>query len=88
MDYKVESKSSGSKDIRVKSLEESKDVRIQLYDLNSGTVTDQKEVSINNSLKTIFTNVKSSVYLLYVWLPGCQKPIVIDGGKQGILIEN
>jgi phosphoribosylformylglycinamidine (FGAM) synthase-like amidotransferase family enzyme len=88
MDYKVESNSNGSNDLRVQSLEGSKNVKIQLYDLNNGQVTSQKEVNINGSFKTIFTNVKSSLYLLYIWLPGCNKPVVVGDDKQGILIEN
>jgi phosphoribosylformylglycinamidine (FGAM) synthase-like amidotransferase family enzyme len=88
MDYKVESNSNGSNDLRVQSLEGSKNVKIQLYDLNNGQVASQKEVNINGSFKTIFTNVKSSLYLLYIWLPGCNKPVVVGDDKQGILIEN
>ncbi len=88
MDYKVESNSTGSKELSVQSLEGSKNVKIQLYDLNSGQVTSQKEINVNSSFKTIFTNVKSSLYLLYIWLPGCNKPVVVGGEKQGIRIEN
>ena len=88
MDYKVEANTNGSRVISVQSLEGAKNVRIQLYDLNSGQVTNQKEVNINGSFKTVFTNIKSSLYLLYVWLPGCNKPVVVGGDKQGILIEN
>lgn len=88
MDYKVESNSKGSNDLSVQSFEGSKNVRIQLYDLNSGQVISQKEININSSFKTIFTNVKSSLYLLYIWLPGCNKPVVVGDDKQGIRIEN
>jgi hypothetical protein len=87
-EYKIESNSNGSNDLRVQSLEGSKTVRIQLYDLNNGQVINQKEVMIDSSFKTIFTKVKSSHYLLYIWLPGCTKPVVVGGEKQGIIIEN
>lgn len=88
VDYKVESNSSGSKDIRIQSLDGSKNVKIQLYDLNTGQVVGQQEVFISSAFKSIFRNVKSSLYMVYIWLPGCNKPIVVGGDKQGILIEN
>jgi hypothetical protein len=88
IDYKIESKSNGSADVNIKSLEASKGVKIQLYDLNSGQVVSEKEVNITSAFKPIFTNVKPSLYTLYIWLPGCNKPVVFDGEKHGILIEN
>ncbi len=88
MEYKVESNSNGSSNLSVQSMDGPKNVKIQLYDLNTGKVTNEKAVSINSALKTIFTNVKSSVYLLYIWLPDCTKPLVVGGDKQGIVIEN
>jgi hypothetical protein len=88
VDYKIEPNPTGSSDVRIHSLEGTKNVKIQLYDLNSGQVIDQKESNLTGSFKTIFTNVKTSIYLLYIWLPGCNKPVVVGGDKQGIRIEN
>jgi len=88
IDYSIESKSQGASIVNVKSLENASAVKIQLYDLNIGKVVSEKEVTITSSFKSIFTDVKPSLYILYVWLPGCTKPLVIDGEKHGILIEN
>lgn len=87
-DYKIESKSNGSSILKMKSLEGSRQVKIQLYDLNVGKVVNEKNMVVNNIYQTIFTEVKPSLYVFYVWLTGCNKPIVIGGEKNGILIEN
>src|SRR6187549_669770 len=82
IDYSIESKSQGATSIvNVKSLENASAVKIQLYDLNIGKVISEKEVTIMGSFKSIFTDVKPSLYILYVWLPGCNKPLVIGGEK-------
>jgi hypothetical protein len=88
IDYNVESKSNGSIDVNVKSLEGTKDVKLQLYDLNAGQVISEKEITLNSAYKTIFTNVNPSLYAIYIWLPDCKRPVVFDGEKHGILIEN
>ncbi len=88
VDYKVESKSTDSSDVNVKSLEGTKDVKLQLYDLNTGQVISEKEINLNSAYKTIFTNVNPSLYAIYIWLPGCKRPVVFEGEKHGILIEN
>jgi hypothetical protein len=88
IDYKVESKSKESSDVNVKSFEGTKDVKLQLYDLNSGQVVSEKEITLTSTYKTIFTNVNPSLYAIYIWLPGCKRPLVFEGEKHGILIEN
>ena len=88
IDFKVESKGKGLEQIAIKSLDGAKDLKIQLYDLNLGKVVDETKMATNNTFQVAFKNMKPSLYMLYVWLPGCTKPQVIDGGKQGILIEN
>jgi hypothetical protein len=88
VDYLIESRSNGSKAINLKSAEIPKAVKVQLYDLNIGKVVNEREVTIGTSFKSIFVDVKSSLYIVYIWLPGCTKPVVIGGEKHGILIEN
>lgn len=88
VDYEVESTAKGAGIFNIKSLEGSKDVKIQLYDLNIGKVVSEKEVTITRSFQSIFTDVQPSLYILYVWIPGCKKPMAVGGEKHGILIEN
>ena len=88
IDYKIEPDSKGSSILHVKSLEGANQVKIQLYDLNLGKVVSEKEIQITRTYQAMFTEVKSSLYVLYVWLPGCAKPVTIGGEKYGILIEN
>lgn len=88
IEYKTDSKVKGVGELSLKSLDGSKDVRIQLYDLNSGKVVNEVKVKVDSQYKVAFKNIQPSVYMLYVWALGCNKPTVIGGGKQGILIEN
>ena len=88
VDYKIESKLESSSVINMKSLERPMDVKIQLYDLNLGKVVNEKEININNTYKVIFSDVTSSLYIFYIWIPACSKPLTVGGDKHGILIEN
>lgn len=72
----------------IKSQEGSRDIKIQLYDLNTGKVVEEKKVNVNGQFKAVFSDVKSSLYMFYIWLPGCSKPVTFSGDKYGILVEN
>jgi hypothetical protein len=89
IEYKILPRSKGLSDLTVKSIGNSKDLRIQLYDLNTGKIVDEQRTNATSNLnKPLFVNVKSSVYMFYIWVAGCNKPITFSGEQQGILIEN
>jgi hypothetical protein len=84
--YQIKAKSQGLSEVIMKRDDNSQSVKIQLYDLNSGSVVDEVQKFVGNEYVTVFDNVKPSIYAFYVWSPGCKKPTVISE-KGGVSIE-
>ncbi len=56
--------------------------------INSCTFYSDYFTTLNDIKKSVFEDVKPSVYAFHVWLPGCKKPIVISSEKVGVTVEN
>ena len=88
LSYRVQTISNGSKEISLKIGNGSETLKIQLYDLNEGKIVAETQLELGDSYKSVFRDVRPSVYAIYLWPNGCSKPLVYTDEKLGILIEN
>ena len=84
--YTIEEKSQNAYSIRLKSETTLTSVKIQLYDLFSGKVVDDKEIpSLTVVSQEVFRNVPPSKYTIIIRTDDCSKPKSL-GGIKGISI--
>lgn len=84
--YTVEQKSQNAYSIFLKSESRLTSVTIQLYDLFSGKVLEEKQIAaLTVSAHEVFSNVPPSKYAIIIRTDDCNKPKTL-GGIKGISI--
>jgi hypothetical protein len=88
IDYTITEGPSNTYSIALQSAESLNNPEIELFDLYQGKTIQKKQTGDGlRSKKIVFTNVKPSLYILYVKQNGCAKTQSV-GGINGIKVGN
>lgn len=86
IEYSVKEITPSNFSIALQSSESLGNVHVQLFDLYTGKVIQEKDIAGGVSLKReVFTGVKASLYIIYIKYDGCDRKRSL-GGIQGIKI--
>lgn len=86
--HQISTSPSGAIEVTLQLPQDLNITRIGLYDLNTGRVVAEVKMKDFGKEEAVFKAVRPSIYMFFVWISECDKPLVYSGDKKsGVVVE-